>query len=94
MSGTPDPPPSHVTVGYVFGSEDGRRLGVLPQQPLQNLVHHFTGLQCEGRVHALHPQWRNNFIHIFYTYVDAPDIRPDNPAFFNIRYPAGYPANA
>jgi hypothetical protein len=24
---------------------------------------------------------------------DAPDIRPDNPAFFDIRYPAGYPAN-
>jgi hypothetical protein len=22
----------------------------------------------------------------------APDIRPDNPAFFDIRYPAGYPA--
>jgi hypothetical protein len=21
---------------------------------------------------------------------DAPDIRPDNPAFFYIRYPAGY----
>jgi hypothetical protein len=21
---------------------------------------------------------------------DAPDIRPDNPAFFDIRYPAGY----
>jgi hypothetical protein len=21
---------------------------------------------------------------------DAPDIRPDNPAFFGIRYPAGY----
>jgi hypothetical protein len=21
---------------------------------------------------------------------EAPDIRPDNPAFFNIRYPAGY----
>jgi hypothetical protein len=23
-------------------------------------------------------------------YGDAPDIRPDNPAFFDIRYPAGY----
>jgi hypothetical protein len=21
---------------------------------------------------------------------DAPDIRPDNPAFFDIQYPAGY----
>jgi hypothetical protein len=21
---------------------------------------------------------------------DAPDIRPDNPAFFDIRYPTGY----
>jgi hypothetical protein len=21
---------------------------------------------------------------------DAPDIRPDNPAFFDIRFPAGY----
>jgi hypothetical protein len=21
---------------------------------------------------------------------DGPDIRPDNPAFFDIRYPAGY----
>jgi hypothetical protein len=21
---------------------------------------------------------------------DVPDIRPDNPAFFDIRYPAGY----
>jgi hypothetical protein len=21
---------------------------------------------------------------------DAPDIRPENPAFFDIRYPAGY----
>jgi hypothetical protein len=21
---------------------------------------------------------------------DAPDIRPDNPAYFEIRYPAGY----
>jgi hypothetical protein len=23
-------------------------------------------------------------------YRDAPDIRPDNPAFFDIRYPDGY----
>jgi hypothetical protein len=22
--------------------------------------------------------------------MDAPDIRPDNPAFFDILYPAGY----
>jgi hypothetical protein len=27
---------------------------------------------------------------MFIIYRDAPDIRPDNPAFFYIRYPAGY----
>jgi hypothetical protein len=27
---------------------------------------------------------------IIFSVRDAPDIRPDNPAFFDIRYPAGY----
>jgi hypothetical protein len=34
LSGPPDTPPPHVTVGDVLGAPDGNSLGMLAQQPL------------------------------------------------------------
>jgi hypothetical protein len=49
-----------------------------------------TCFNLEEKLMIIKAKWQGYTVTVNTGIKDAADIRPDNPAFFHIRYPAGY----